>query len=166
MSEPAGPGGPPDGEGTRPLLPGEAGTLGRSLAAMDPWLQLGSTVSALTDYLERDDPALLRQALLQGGELAGVIAVRAPWLRGPFIELLAVLPSFQRRGVGRQAVAWLVSRALPAKNLWASVSDFNLPARAFWRHHGFEEVAPLPDLVRQGATEILLRRRLGSQLEP
>ena len=90
-----------------------------------------------------------------------MLAIRWPWLRGPFIDMLTLLPAFQGRGLGRAAVAWTVAEAeTVSPNLWATVSDFYAPARAFWLAQGFAEVTELADLIVDGRAEILLRRRL------
>ena len=144
----------------RPLAGTEGAALAVSLAALEPWRSLGFTVAGLEAYLRRDDPALRRVVAERAGAVAGVLALRAPWLRGPTIELLAVLPEAQGGGVGRALVEWAVANAGGAANLWACVSAFNAPARAFWARTGFVEAATLPDLIRPGFDEILLRRQL------
>ncbi len=145
----------------RRLAPGESGELGAALAAMDPWRTLGFSATALARYLERDDPALRRLVAERAGRAAGLIALRNPWLRGPSIEVLAVLPDARGGGLGRALVEWAAGEAAGSGNLWACVSSFNAPARAFWARAGFAEVAPLPDLVTPGHDEILLRRSSG-----
>jgi len=144
----------------RPPTMGEARELGNACAAIDPWQTLGYEAAELGSYLERPDPSLHRYAILWDGRPAGVLALRWPWLRGPFIEMFAVLPTHQGRGLARASLAWALTRtASVTTNLWASVSDFNASGRSFWTHQGFEEVAALPGLIGDGA-EILLRRRI------
>ncbi len=144
----------------RPPTLGEARELGIACAAIDPWKTLGYEPSVLGAYFERPDPALHRYAILWDGRAAGVLALRWPWLRGPFVEMLAILPSHQGKGLAGAALAWATVRtASVTTNLWASVSDFHTPARAFWKHQGFEEVAELPGLIGPGS-EILLRKRI------
>jgi len=144
----------------RPPTLGEARELGNACAAMEPWRTLGYEPAVLGAYLDRPDPSLARYAMLWDGRAAGLIALRWPWLRGPFIEMLAVLPAHQGRGLAKAALSWAMARtASVTTNIWASVSDFHAPARAFWKHQGFEEVAELPGLIGAGA-EILLRKRL------
>lgn len=146
----------------RPLRTAEAAVLGAVCATIDPYLTLGLSASGLAGYLDRDDPALHRFALVDGETLAGVLVVRQPWLRGPFIEMLAVLPGHQGAGIGAAAIAWTAAQAaLLSPNLWATVSDFNTAARAFYARHGFVETAELPGLVDDRFSEVLLRRRLG-----
>lgn len=144
-----------------PLTPPTATPLAAGLAAIDPWKRLGYGQDALRGYLLRDDPALRRFAILAGGETAGALCVRSPWLRGPYLELLGLLPGFQGRGLGGAALAWFEAQARGAgANAWAAVSAANGGARRFYARRGFLEIAPLPGLVAAGEDEILLRKRL------
>lgn len=146
----------------RPLDPAEAADAARGLTPLDPWRTLGFSAEALQRYLGRDDPGLSRFVADCGDWPAGVLAVRRPWLRGAHVELLAVFPDQQGRGIGKAMLDWACLQATAAgdANLWACVSDFNTPARAFYARQGFTEVAPLPDLVAAGRGEILLRKRM------
>jgi ribosomal protein S18 acetylase RimI-like enzyme len=150
-----------DGAILRPLEPADAPVLAQTLTAMAPWARLGYGAAALEGYLKRQDPALTRWVIERNGTAAGLLALRFPWLRGPYIELLAILPHFQGNGLGGTVMDWAARHAAEiAPNLWACVSDFNAPARAFYARHGFEEVTELDGLVTAGMSEILLRRRL------
>lgn len=144
----------------RPLTDAAAAVLAPRMAGMDPWRRLGYEVSALQRYLATDSPALACHEIAVDGECAGVVAVRAPWLRGPYLELLVVLPEHQGRGIGAAVLRWLQAEAAPARNLWVMVSAFNEGARRFYARHGFVEVGAVPDLVREGFDEVLLRKAL------
>lgn len=148
----------------RPLTAAEIPALAAALAGLEPWLTLGFSAAGLTGYLGRQDPALSRMVAEQDGAVAGILALRAPWLRGPYVELLAVLPHRQGGGIGTALLDWAAAQS--GGNLWACVSGFNTPARAFYAKAGFIEVAPLPDLVADGFDEILLRRRPGPLRPP
>ncbi|OAN52260.1 hypothetical protein A6A04_00775 [Paramagnetospirillum marisnigri] len=152
-----------DGCRLRPLEPADCRPMAEALAAQDPWLSLGFNATALERYLARDDAALARFAVERGEDgRAGLLAVRWPWLRGAYIELLAVFPAHQGRGLGGAVVDWVAGQTAGiTPNLWACVSDFNASARVFYAARGFVEVAPLEDLVAPGRAEILLRRRSG-----
>lgn len=144
----------------RPLADAEIPALAEALAQLDPWRRLGFSAAGLAAYLGRADAALIRVVAERDGVPAALLALRKPWLRGPYIELLAVLPAAQGAGLGRALVEWAAAQG--GGNLWACVSDFNAPARAFYARQGFVEVAPLPDLVAAGEGEILLRRMLSA----
>lgn len=145
----------------RTLPPSEAEYIGARLAAMDPWKRLGYSASALGRFLTNPDPALNRFAVHDANETIGVVCIRFPWLRGPYLELLAIFPEAQGRGMGRAILTWLEEQArLTSSNIWAMTSEFNHRARAFYRAGGFVEIAPLPGLVASETSEILLRKIL------
>jgi len=148
----------------RCLRPDDTKLISTALAAMDPWRTLGSTATGLKHYLDGEDPALKRFAVQVAAETIGVVCVRFPWLRGPYLELLAIFPPAQGQGVGQAILAWMEEEArLAIKNLWTVVSESNVRARHFYREAHFVEVASLPDLVAKGCNEILLRKTLSSQ---
>jgi len=133
--------------------------LSSRVALMDPWLNLGYSAEGLLRYLLRFDPALYRFEIVVAGESRGLVCVRYPWLRGPYLEMLAVLREGQGRGVGRDIVSWMTSQcAGRALNLWTLTSSSNSDARSFYRSVGFTEIASLPDLIRPRHEEILLRK--------
>ncbi len=141
------------------LTENEAGPLSNQLAAMDPWLTLGYSAEGLLRYLLRPDPALYRFVVLVGPTAKGLVCVRYPWLRGPCLELLAVLDDHQRRGIGREIISWMQAQCSEAaSNIWTLTSSFNAGARSFYRSLGFSEIAALPDLISSGSDEILLRK--------
>jgi GNAT superfamily N-acetyltransferase len=147
------------------LQPWEAEAISTRLAAMDPWKRLGYGATALNRYLAGPDPGLKRFTVGEADEQRAVVCMRYPWLRGPYLELLAVFPSAQGQGVGKSILAWIEEQArLHSKNLWTMTSEFNLRARAFYQAVGFVEIAPLPDLVAEGYNEILLRKTLTAQI--
>ncbi|MHC1745360.1 MAG: GNAT family N-acetyltransferase [Syntrophobacteraceae bacterium] len=144
-----------------PVTSETAGALSISLSQMDPWRTLGYLADGLRRYLLREDPGLARTAVFKAGELAGVVCVRSPWLRGASLELLAVLPECRGEGVGAEIMGWIEDRALPVgPNLWTTVSSFNVEAQRFYERCGFEPVACLTDLIKSGFDELLLRKRL------
>lgn len=135
--------------------------LAAMLAASQPWQSLGLGAAALAAYLARADPGLGRFRIRIAGKDQGILCLRYPWLRGAYIELIGIAVAARGKGAGAAVIAWMAAEiAGHAANLWATVSASNEPARAFYRRQGFLEIAPLADLVRPGADEILLRKRL------
>jgi len=93
-------------------------------------------------------------------ETTGVVCVRYPWLRGPYLELLAVFPPHQGKNMGREIVAWIKDECCGvSSNIWTTVSSFNAPALSFYKNIGFTEIAELSDLVAGGFSEILLQKK-------
>jgi diamine N-acetyltransferase len=138
-----------------------AGSVADALCRIDPWLTLQVRPEHLRDYLTGRDAQCRRFVMRLDGALAGVVAVRSPWLYGPYLALLAVLPAHQGMGIGSAILGWMADEAgEAARNLWVCASDFNRRAIAFYARHGFDPVGTIPDLVAPGATELLLRKRL------
>jgi ribosomal protein S18 acetylase RimI-like enzyme len=144
-----------------PLDGASAEMLGQALAGMDPWLTLRIGRQALTKFLLGEDAHCHRKAISCDGAIAGVVAIRSPWLHGPYLNLLAVLPAYQHSGLGSAVLQWMAGEAGDtALNLWLCVSKFNAHALRFYERHGFELTAELPDLVAPGFAELLLRKQL------
>ena len=144
-----------------PVDAASARTLGTELAGIDPWRTLGIGADELSDFLLHEDPHSFRKVIRCEDAIAGVVAVRSPWLFGPYLNLLAILSPHQATGVGSAVIQWMADQAQgSATNLWVCVSEFNTRALAFYKRNGFELTADLPDLVRPGFAELLLRKQL------
>jgi ribosomal protein S18 acetylase RimI-like enzyme len=136
------------------------------IVAIEPWLGLGYGAGPLGRWLARAAPGRsVWIARAPGSRVVdGILVVETPFLLGGFIALLAVRPAAAGRGVGRA----LVDRARreiftggarrPGKRwLYVSADSGNQAALRFYRKLGFARVGRLPDLIRAGRTELLLR---------
>ena len=140
--------------------PGCSDKLAAAIVAIPPWSVMSYPAEAMARFLATADGNASRYAVEVEGEQAGAVSVRSPWLKGPYLELLALLPKAQGQGVGSSILAWFEEEALKvgARNLWVCVSLFNTRALRFYERHGFEQAATLPGLVADGYDEILLRK--------
>ena len=129
------------------------------IAAMEPWRSLGYQSRSLARYLgrmARTDRALVAE---DQGDVFGILVYQPDFLLGPFVALLAVRPEAAGRGIGRALMARMERRAFPKRRwLWVSSDTRNRLAARFYAKLGFARVARLPDLVRNGRTEILWRK--------
>ncbi len=144
------------------LDPSRAGELAAAIVAMKPWSEMNYPADVMAGFLVSADGGVSRYLIEVDQHAAGVISVRYPWLKGPYLELLALLPDFQNRGIGGTVLDWLEQEARnrKARNLWVCASSFNADALRFYERHGFRRAAALPDLVDDGFEEILLRKVL------
>jgi ribosomal protein S18 acetylase RimI-like enzyme len=151
-----------DGVSLHPLAEEHAEHLARNISLMPPWSVIGYPARALYSFLVGYDPGCKRFEIVSQGEIAGTCAIRTPWLRGPYLQLMAILPDFQGRGFGGKILSWMEAQALrdDARQLWLCVSSFNEGAQAFYQRFGFEATAVLDDVLVNGSDEILMRKKL------
>lgn len=152
----------------RPLTAGSAGRLGSELAAISPWSVIGYPADRLTRALQSQQPSMKRFEVLAGGGLAGVITIQDPFLHGPYLQLLAILPVFQGQRLGLRLLQWmeLEARRAELRQLWLCVSTFNTRARVFYEQFGFEAVAVLDKLSTDASDELFMRKRLTGASAP
>jgi diamine N-acetyltransferase len=148
--------------GLRGLPPGEPERLGPLFAAMEPWTRYQYRPEAITTYLSGIERGAPRLAIMAGNEIAGAVCIRLNWLRGPYLQFIAVLPPFQKMGLGAAMLDWLAQEAKHngEKNVWVCASDFNLGAIRFYERHGFVRTAVLDGLINADIAEVLMRKRL------
>jgi ribosomal protein S18 acetylase RimI-like enzyme len=145
------------------LTVADATNLSDALASMSPWKELGMEAVTLNAYLLKEDASLLKLSIRVSDCLAGVLMLRIPWLRGPYLELFCVLPKYQGSGIGRSALKHIMNRASKKyPNIWVCASEFNDSALRFYEHQGFTRICVIDELVTPNHNEILLRRRLTS----
>jgi ribosomal protein S18 acetylase RimI-like enzyme len=139
----------------------DAKVVAGKLATIDPWLALGYSAIHLENYLSTIDPSLHCYTIMVDNVIVGVVAVRYPWLRGAYLELIGLFPDAQRRGLGTAILDWLEQETTPwAANLWVLVSSFNDSAKRFYLRQGFRVIGDIEALVSLKSTELLLRKVL------
>lgn len=133
-----------------------------SIAAMDPWRHYGIVSAQLASYLAPGPVGQPRYLLIENDTIAGLVTLKLGWMFGTYLNLLAVLPAHQGRGIGSAALSWLdaFGRERQERNQFVVTSAFNARGLALYQRHGFVEIARMPGLIDDTETEILLRKRL------
>ena len=128
---------------------------------MEPWRGLGFSAEALGRFLRRSARGGQVWVATAGarGPVLGLLVLQPGVLLGNFVALLAVRPEVSGRGIGRHLMIHVETKTF-AKHRWFFVSAdiANAGALRFYRKLGFKRVGRLPDLIRAGRTEILLRK--------
>jgi ribosomal protein S18 acetylase RimI-like enzyme len=144
-----------------PMDAGAAELLGPQVAAIGPWAHYGIGATRMAAGFASTGNGAVRYQIQCGSDPAGAVVICNPWLAGPYLQLLAVLPAYQKRGIGAQVLTWIEEEARGHfRNLWLCVSAFNTDAQRFYRARGFELVTTLEGLLRDGDDELLMRKRL------
>jgi ribosomal-protein-alanine N-acetyltransferase len=133
----------------------------RLMAGSDPWLRLGRGFEECLAscqlgpgthlFIARDDEAPCGFALLRARGLAG----------SPYLASIAVDPEHRGRGVGTALLDHAEAFFRPcARHVFLCVSSFNDRARRLYERRGYVQVGELPDYIIDGASEILMHKRL------
>jgi ribosomal protein S18 acetylase RimI-like enzyme len=143
----------------RRARPFEAKAQATWIVAIEPWLSLGYRSPGLGRYLLRRARAGQVLVAALGKDIVGVSVCQPDFLLGEFIALLAVRPEAAGQGIGRALVARLERTAFRRRRwLYVSSDSNNRLAARFYRKLGFCRLANIPDLIREGQTEILWRK--------
>lgn len=121
------------------------------LSFPDPWPLL-----AFFPYL------VDREALALVAEEAGIIGFILALREGEDLHIhdLAVAPEHRRKGVASALLSELLAEAKDAQRVRLEVRASNLAAQAFYKKHGFREIATLPNYYADGEDGILMIRDL------
>jgi ribosomal protein S18 acetylase RimI-like enzyme len=145
----------------RPMTGAAADVLAPQVTAIGPWAHYGLEPSRISAAFKSRDDGAARYQIECGADLAGAVVILSPWMAGPYLQMLAVLPAHQSRGIGARFLGWYEAEARGHfRNLWLCVSAYNTEAQRLYRAHGFERVATLEALLREGDDEVLMRKRL------
>lgn len=136
--------------------------LSAQIAHMNPWKRYGFKPGALESFFAPVNPSAPRFLLGVDDDVAGMFALKLGWMFGTYLNVLAVLPVYQGRGIGSAVLTWLEMRAREngERNQFVVTSAFNTGGLKLYRRHGFQPIAEMPALINDFETEILLRKRL------
>jgi ribosomal protein S18 acetylase RimI-like enzyme len=132
------------------------------IVAMEPWRSLGYSAAPLGRYLGRmakEREVWLARGAERGAPPLGLVVVQDGVLLGAFVSLLVVRPERAGQGVGHALMAHVESRVFEKRPwLFTSCDAANPRVLSFYRKLGFSRVGRLPDLIKPGRVEILLRK--------
>ena len=130
------------------------------LAGSEPWITLRSTVEQCRKVCWDSDYSLYIAHL--DNNPCGLILLHPKGLASsPYIKSIAVADNYRRRGVGASLMEFAENYfRKESKHLFLCVSSFNTKAKHFYEHIGYLPVGEFKNYVSEGASEILLHKRL------
>ncbi len=131
------------------------------MASSDPWRRLGRDLATSAAVVAAAPDTELFVARGPAGPLGFVLLRRRGFAGSPYIVSIGVDPAARGGGIGALLLAFVERHVTPpARHLFLCVSSFNTEAQRFYDRLGFQRVGELPDYVIDGASEIILHKRL------
>jgi ribosomal protein S18 acetylase RimI-like enzyme len=129
------------------------------IVGIEPWRGLGYSAAPLGKYLARMAKEREVWVAKEGRAPLGLVVVQDGFLLGGFVSLLAVRPEASGQGVGGALMDHVAARTFRARAwLFVSCDSANRAALGFYKKLGFSQVGKLPDLIKPGRVELLLRK--------
>jgi len=130
------------------------------LSSCEPWITLRVDLEQCRQAC-RDPEYLMYVAHLEGAPCGVVLLQRRGVAGSPYVKSIAVAEGFRKRGVGATLMDFAENLYRgEAKHIFLCVSSFNVRARAFYERRGYKAAAEFEDYVIEGASEILMHKRL------
>jgi len=130
------------------------------LAGSEPWITLGATAEECRRSC-RDAEYLLYLAHCDGRPCGAILLQRRGVASSPYVKSIAVEAHWRGAGVGSGLMEFAEDLFREeARHLFLCVSSFNARARSFYERRGYRAVGELEDYIIDGASEILMHKRL------
>jgi [ribosomal protein S18]-alanine N-acetyltransferase len=127
------------------------------MAASDPWITLGMNYEQC--IVAFDGPCKEVYVARYENKIAGFVILQVCGSFKGYIQTLCVSEEFRGRGFGKEILQFCEKRILQiSPNIFICVSSFNKGAIRLYESFGFKLVGELPDFIKEGFTELLLRK--------
>jgi [ribosomal protein S18]-alanine N-acetyltransferase len=134
------------------------------IAASEPWVTLGLEFDHAMSRLT--DPAREVFAATVDDQIVGALVLHLAGPLNGYIQIIAVHPDWRCRGIGTRIIQFAEERIFrQSPNVFLCVSSFNWHAQRFYERLGYARIGELPDFLRAGLSEILLRKTRGPLYE-
>ncbi|MBN9663411.1 MAG: GNAT family N-acetyltransferase [Acidobacteria bacterium] len=129
------------------------------MSTSEPWLTLGRGFE--TCLARCRGPEFVVLMARRGEERQGFLLLHPTGVAGsPYIAAIATSETARGQGVG-SALLDAAEHWIPAaRHIFLCVSSFNDRARKLYERRGFLQAGEFPDYVIEGASEILMHKRL------
>ncbi len=130
------------------------------MAGSDPWIVLGRSLDACR--VRCSDPEHHLFIAHRAGEPCGFLLIHPHGVAGSaYVASIAVAEGFRSKGIGTRLLSFAEDLFRGrSRYIFLCVSSFNVRARALYERFGYSVVGELKDYVIDGASEILMHKRL------
>lgn len=131
------------------------------MQSSDPWITLAMDYQQC--LLSFDGPFKEIYVAEYGDHIAGFLILQTCGTFKGYIQTLCIGESYRGKGLGTKILEFCEERILKiSPNIFICVSSFNTGALKLYYQFGFKLVGELPGFVKEGFTELLLRKSVGA----
>jgi ribosomal-protein-alanine N-acetyltransferase len=133
----------------------------RMMAETDPWVKLGIDYEKCLVAFE--GPCKEIYELKVDGVLVGFVILQICGSFKGYIQTICIKKNYRGRGLGTRILQFCEERILKiSPNIFICVSSFNTNALRLYQSYGFKLVGELENFVKEGYSELLLRKTVGA----
>jgi ribosomal-protein-alanine N-acetyltransferase len=133
------------------------------MSETDPWITLGMNYEQCTKAFEGECKEIYVIEYEQ--TVAGFVILQTAGTFSGYIQTICIDKAFRGRGLGRHLLRYCEVRVLKfSPNLFICVSSFNKGAAKLYYDYGFKLVGEMENFVKEGFTELLLRKTVGPRV--
>ena len=133
------------------------------MAGTDPWTKLEMDFDQCLKAFEGD----FREVYVAryGGELAGFVILQVHGTFSGYIQSICMSEKYRGKGLGTRLIEFCEKRIFDfSPNIFICVSVFNKGAMKLYYRMGYKLVGELESFLKEGYTELLLRKTIGPKL--
>ena len=148
----------------RRMRPDDVQACARIMAENALWKRYNVTPEkALSRFSSADPEKDIVFVAETAGEVTGFcwFIEKGAFNRAGYIQLIGVAPDKQGHGIGEKMLAAAEEISFANKReMFLTVSDFNLPAQDFYHRMGYSQIGALPGFVLPDVTELIYRKQV------
>lgn len=133
------------------------------MSETDPWITLGMNYNQCFKAFEGSCKEIY--ILKCKEEIAGFVILQVCGTFSGYIQTICIREDFRGKGLGTKLLEFCEERILKfSPNVFICVSSFNKGAMKLYYQYGFKLVGELENFVKEGFTELLLRKSAGPRV--
>lgn len=130
------------------------------MAKTDPWITLELDYNQCLKAFEGTSKEVW--AVEFENEIAGFVILQIGGTFKGYIQTICIDEAFRGKGLGKKLLQFCEERILEiSPNIFICVSSFNKGAIRLYEDFGFKLIGELDNFVKEGFTELLLRKTFG-----
>jgi ribosomal protein S18 acetylase RimI-like enzyme len=130
------------------------------MSKSDPWITLGMNYDMCSKAFEGD----LKEVYIirNEKEIVGFVILQIGGTFKGYIQTICIHEAYRGMGLGIKLLQYCEERILKiSPNIFICVSSFNKGAIKLYERFGFKKIGELENFVKNGFTELLLRKTFG-----